>query len=58
MGNLVTGQRVRIIKGAGRWKRGKLDAVWHSKGKELYFVVGDDGTWYFKYNASELEVIA
>ena len=56
MDKLQEGQRVRIIKGAGRWKYGRLDAIWKGPKGLVYFVVLDDGNWYFKRRASELEV--
>lgn len=43
------GSRVRIVKGAGRGKCGKLDSVFTGARKEpVCFVVADNGDWYFK----------
>ena len=49
MNELKTGSRVRIVKGAGRWKYGKLDSIFTGARKQpVYFVMADNGDWYFK----------
>jgi hypothetical protein len=49
------GGRVRIIRGPGRWKRGKLDSIFTKGRYPIYFIVADNGDWYFIKNADDLE---